>query len=245
MPVRPPSLARLAAMVMVLALPAGAAPFPRPEAVGLLAHGIAATLLVPEEPRGTIILVHDPDGPAPRATPYEDQLLAAGFAVLTILAADVEAETVPRALLALTSGAHGPAGPIGLLGFGRGARLALAPAEGIGARALLYPGCRGLPHVPDDAPLLLLHGSEDAANARPDCEEAAAELARGKRDVRHIVYRGAGYAWDRTHLGSEAGFLLPRPDRAGAIAARPWPELGAMSAAEVAGFFSRALARRD
>ncbi|MBY0337854.1 MAG: hypothetical protein K2X11_14655 [Acetobacteraceae bacterium] len=240
-------LPHLLAVALALGVAPGAATdAPRPPPVGLLGHGLAATLLAPAtpEPRGIVIALYDPLGPTPRAGIYEQQLVAAGFAVLVILGSDGEEDALERAIQALTSGAHGPTTPVGVLAFGAGAAPALRPVPGIAARALLYPGCAELPPAPDAAPLLLMHGSEDAANPLAACSAAARAFAAGPREVRHIVYRGAGYAWDRTNPGYErTAFLLPRPDRQGYVTARPWPELGSLSASEVAGFFSTAISR--
>jgi dienelactone hydrolase len=154
-------------------------------------------------------------------------------------------EALARALEVLPADAADVAGtPVAALGFGAGARLALRLGPGIAARALLYPGCAGLaPGEPAAAdPLLLLHGDGDASNPRAACADAIARLSQGGRTVRHRVYPGAGYGWDYPAYGLEQRVLLPRPDGAGRIPTTPWPELTAMSAAQVAGFFATVLA---
>ncbi len=208
---------------------------------------VAGRLLLPPAPRppaGLVLLLHDSLSPDLRGRLYEDQLLGAGIAVLDVLRGDDDPEALTRALEALPAEAGVAGVPVGVLGFGAGARLALRLGPGIAARALLYPGCAGLAPAGPAAtgPLLLVHGDVDASNPRGACSDAAARLSQPGRVVRHRVYPGAGYGWDYPAYGLEQHVLLPPPEGAGRIPAAPWPELAAMSAAQVAGFFATVLA---
>lgn len=217
------------------------------EARSFVSGPVAGRLVLPPaplRPAGLVLLLHDSLGPDLRGRLYEDQLLGAGIAVLDVLRGDDDPEALTRALEALRAEAGVAGAPVGVLGFGAGARLALRLGPSIAARALLYPGCAGLDPAGSAAtgPLLLLHGDGDASNPRAACSDAAARLSQTGRAVRHRVYPGAGYGWDYPAHGLERRVLLPRPDGAGRIPAAPWPELAAMSAAQLAGFFATALA---
>jgi dienelactone hydrolase len=218
------------------------------EARSFVSGTVAGRLLLPplpsRSPAGLVLLLHDSLGPDLRGRLYEDQLLGAGIAVLDVLRGEDDPEALARALEALPADAGVAGAPVGVLGFGAGARLALRLGPAIAARALLYPGCAGLaPAGPAvTGPLLLAHGGGDASNPRADCSDAAARLSQPGRAVRHRVYAGAGYGWDYPAHGLERRVLLPHPDGAGRVPAAPWPELAAMSAAQVAGFFATVLA---
>jgi dienelactone hydrolase len=131
-----------------------------------------------------------------------------------------------------------------VIAFGAGVAMA-AELRDLAAYVLLYPGCENLPSgLADGAgPLMIVHGAMDAANATDSCAAAAGSLAASGRSVQHLVYEGAGYAWDHPPYGLEYRFMLPRPDGRGRVQAVPWAELAWMSAAQVAGFVAVALAR--
>lgn len=218
------------------------------------------------------LLVHDSLGMDTRSHRYIAQLTAAGVAVLEIelranppdgfpepLPDMAEAtRTVARAATALAADPRFDPGRIGAIGFGFGARaVALAPDAGPGGvafatRVLFYPGCASLRDLlprahlaarTAAAPVLLVHGEEDAANPPAACEALVAALSAAG-PVRRIAYHGAGYAWDQPQVGGSEFAAQPWPDGPGTIGARSWPELADMSAAQAAGFLFRALAGR-
>lgn len=243
----------LASILLLLAgAPAVASePAPRDAAVAVSAFesgAILGTLMRPHHARGSlrgiVLVLHDALGPDPRAARYAEQLLGAGIAVLEISHGAHDVDAIGHAAAALLSDPRLDGAPLGILGFGMGARIALRAGPAVAARALLYPGCAGLPAMAgSDAsdPLLLLHGDADEAHAAPDCDAAARTLSRRGRPVRRVVYRGAGYAWDHPLFGQERRMLLPHPGGTGRLAVTPWPELAALSAAQVARFFAEAL----
>lgn len=223
-------------------------PEPLEETEAFVAAGAAGTLILPagapDRLTPAIVILQDGDAPDGRASAYTDQLLGAGFAVL-------EMSSLPEAALGavLATLARHPrlAGqPLGLLGFGGGARLAAslaAPLAGpVAARALLYPGCAGLaPAALPGQAVLLMHGGADPANSLPSCEALGGALHQAGAEVRLRLLTGASYAWDRPAFASEGHAMLPRPDGAGRVRAEAWPALAALSAAEVAGFFAVSL----
>ena len=87
-----------------------------------------------------------------------------------------------------------------VLGLGEGARAALLGRTAGMPLALLYPGCdaalaaAAATQAPA-APVLLLHGDEDAANDPGDCARLAAAFPQPAA-VRHRVLAGASYGWD-------------------------------------------------
>lgn len=221
-------------------------------------------------PSAAVLIVHDSLGMDTRSHRYVAQLTAAGVAALEIeLRAnppDGFPEPLPdtaeatglaaRAAAALAADPRFDPARIGAIGFGLGARaVALAPSAGPGgvafaARVLFYPGCASLrdllprAHLAAGtvaAPVLLLHGEEDAANPPAACEALAAALSAAG-PVRRIAYHGAGYAWDRPQAGGSELAAQPWPGGPGTVGARSWPELADLSAAQAAGFLFRVLA---
>ncbi len=69
----------------------------------------------------------------------------------------------------------------------------------------------------------------------------ATGIRRRGSAVKHITYRGAGYAWDWPSYGAEQRALLPGPGAQGLVPATSWPALTDMAAAQVAGFLATAL----
>lgn len=207
---------------------------------------ITGTLLLPRRgvPVGVAVLLHDTLGPDPRAATYADQFLAADIAVLTVQQGDDRAESLSAAIQDLARDRRIHGAPVGLVGFGRGGRLAFGVTAGIAAHAVLYPGCAslGVPATRPGHPVMLLHGDADAANPPAACESLVARLRAGGFEARQVVYARAGYAWDYPAFGMEERLLLPHPDDAGRIAVSPWPELTAMSASQLAGFMRNAFA---
>jgi len=228
------------------------APAPRPEYVTTLP--LAATLSLPARraaspPFPVVMIAHDRLGPDTRAEPYADQLTAAGIAVLDLLSDDADGGALDRVADALAWDPRIDGGRLGVLGFGAGGLAAAGARTPFLARALLYPGCAAVAGAmlrADPAPwagsaLLLGHGGADTANPRAACEAFADAMQRRDVLVRHIEYGGASYAWDRPAFGVAGRSLLPAPDGNGRVAALPWPSLAALSATQVAGFFTQAL----
>jgi dienelactone hydrolase len=192
--------------------------------------------------RGAVLILHDASGHDGRANSYADQLLAAGLAVLEIFEHDDDAPAVDAAAAALANRV-GPS-RVGVLSFGAGAGIAVG-LHAVTARALLYPGCTehlGQRLAAAAGPVLLAHGGHDPVNPTGACAAVAASLGASGRPVRHLVYEHAGYAWDYRAIGQEARSFIPHPGGRGHVEARAWPELRAMSAAEVAGFLATSLA---
>ena len=220
-------------------------PFGETEA--FLARGVAGILTLPagapDRQTPAIIILQDTLGPDGRASRYTDQLLGAGFAVLEVQTLDADA--LGEALSALSAHPRVAGQPLGLLGFGLGARVATHWSGPVGARALLYPGCDGLsPAAMRGEAVLLMYGAADPANAPGPCASFAQALGATGASVRLQVFARASYAWDRLAFGSEGRSLLPRPDGLGRVTAEPWPALAELSAAGVAAFFAANLLGR-
>jgi dienelactone hydrolase len=122
-----------------------------------------------EAVRGVAIIVPDVIGQDGRAGPYVEALLSHGIATMEIDVGgegprhpgDIEA-ALAVARQHLSRDAHFTALPVTVIGFGDGARAALAWA-GMLPVVALYPHCASLPALPvalraeERAPLLLLH----------------------------------------------------------------------------------------
>jgi dienelactone hydrolase len=200
-------------------------------------------MLPSRRPSGTVIILQDATGPDGRAASYVDQLLGAGLAVLDIAEHADDVYEVDAVAVAL--GERIGRRPVGVLSFGAGSPVA-AGLGSVTAHALLYPGCGehlAVAIATTSGPVLLVHGGLDTANPTSVCAATAARLSASGRSVRHLIYEQAGYAWDHPASGLESRFFLPRPGGSGHIQALPWPQLTAMSASQVAGFFSTSLAR--
>lgn len=194
----------------------------------------------PDRRSPAIVILQDGEAPDGRASQYTDQLLGAGFVVLEV--AQLQPEELGGVLTALAVHPRIAGQPLGLLGFGQGARLAASVVQPLVACALLYPGCDGV--VPAPMPgqaVLLMHGAADPANATQACEALAVALTQAGGSVRLRVFASASFAWDRPAFAGEGHAMLPRPDGAGRVRAEAWPALAALSAAEVAGFFAMSL----
>lgn len=224
---------------------------PFEETVLFETEGAAGNLTLPagapDRRAPLVVLLHDGPDPDGRATRYADQLLAAGYGVLDLLAHG-GVEGAANAVAAARRLPRFEGQPVGVLGFGEGGRLALALPGPVEARAALYPGCDGALRDaarPSGAAVLLLHGAADAANPVEGCAALADALAARGAAVRWLAYRHAGYAWDRPRYGAEGrDHWLPRPDVRGMIRSTAWPEMAEFSASEVAGFFAQAFRGR-
>ena len=225
-----------------------APPEPLEEVESFEAAGATGMLVLPPgapDRRGPVVVIlQDGEAPDGRASPYTDQLLGAGFAVLEI--SRLPGDSLDALLANLAGHPRMAEQRLGLLGFGAGARLAAAlpvsDAAPVAARALLYPGCGGMtPAAMPGQAVLLMHGSADPANPPQSCEALRAALEQGGAAVRLRVFDRASYAWDRPAFAGEGPAMLPRPDGAGRVRAEAWPALTQLSAAEVAGFFAMSL----
>jgi len=222
---------------------AGEAPPLAPAVISALeAGGLGGWLVLPAgRTTGLVVLLPDGDGADPRSAAYVEQLLGAGLAVFDVQRGEAEPGAVASGLAALPA-ASGLAGlPIGVLGFGAGARQALALGGDIAARVLLYPGCAAATEATATDPVLVLHGEGDLGNTVEQCTDLADRLSRAGRPVRRIGYAQAGYAWDYPAHGLERRILLRHPDGQGRVAAEPWAALTAFSASQVAAFFAASL----
>ncbi|MBR0656098.1 hypothetical protein [Plastoroseomonas arctica] len=188
-----------------------------------------------------VIILHDSLGADGRSAAYIDQLIGAGIAVLDLVEDPLdEAAEVVAALAAHPRIARQP---LGVLGFGAGARRAATLRATLAARALLYPGCAALPFAPmPREPVLLVNPS---AGLPPDTAPECARLVEGLRgagaDIRTKTYPGAGYAWDYPAYGVEGVFRLPLADGSRRVRVEPRRDLAALSATDVAGFFAASL----
>lgn len=241
-------LGLMVALLLAIAPPARAAvelpsdPFEETELFTAL--GAVGTLVLPagapDRRTPAIVILEDGEQQDGRASLYVDQLLGAGFAVLEMVHLPGDSLEAVLAALALHPRVEGQ--PLGLLGFGAGARMAAEWPGPMGARALLYPGCAGLvPAAMQGEAVLLMHGTADPSNERGACARLGQRMDAAGVAVRLRVLERASYAWDRPAFSGEGRALLPRPDGAGRVVAEAWPELAVLSASEVAGFFATSL----
>lgn len=220
---------------------------PFEEVEAFAAAGAAGTLILPagapDRRTPAIVILQDGREPDGRAGRYIDQLLGAGLAVLEIV--HLPDDSLGAVLTTLAGHPRVAGQPLGLLGFGAGARLLASWPGPVAARALLYPGCEGIvPAVMPGQAVLLMHGTADPADERGSCEAVVALLTHAGASVRLRVLTHASYAWDRPVLGGGGRAMLPRPDDAGRVIAEALPAMAALSAAEVAGFFAASLRGR-
>lgn len=190
---------------------------------------------------GIVLLLADSLGPDARADAYADALLARGLLVAELRSDPGGAGAI--AALARALAAQPRATGVAMLGFGAGGLLAAAAEYPFAARVLLYPGCVALADVaaPGGGPVLLLHGTEDAANTPADCTLAAAQLRQRGLALTRLEYAGAGYGWDVQPHGMERAILLPAPGQAGRVLAAPWPAMTELAAERAAQFLAAAL----
>jgi dienelactone hydrolase len=212
--------ARLAVVILALLLPARLAGA-QEQMPGLqtrtelvwLGPGISATLTLPPgggagRPLAVVLLLPDQDGLGPRSALYGQRLLENGIALLEPDFAGARGEDaalppaatrLALAMAAIDADPRLDAHRLVVLGLGEGARAALLGRAAGVPLALLYPGCdaalaAAAAHAPA-APVLLLHGDEDAANDPGDCARLAAAFPQPAA-VRHRVLAGASYGWD-------------------------------------------------
>lgn len=195
------------------------------------------------DPAPVVVVVPDPAGFDQRARPYTERLNAQGIATIEIrlggdaaFSAEVLAQRFGRLLRALIADRRFDARRIAVLGFGRGARIALSGAPGLPVAAL-YPGCAPLRAPGTGRALVLEAGS--APGPQGDC--AAFRTALGGR-LTHHRYATATYAWDFAD-GSRlaASPWLPAPDGEGRVLVRPDPGVTEDAVGRVAYFMSEVL----
>lgn len=177
------------------------------------------------DPAPVVVVVPDPAGPDQRARAYTDRLNAQGIATIEIrpgadaaFSPEVLAQRFGRLLRALVADQRFDVRRVAVLGFGRGARIALGGAAGLPVAAL-YPGCAPL-RAPGTGRALVLEAG-GAPGPQGDC--AAFRAALGGR-LTHHRYATATYAWDFAD-GSRlaASPWLPAPDGEGRVLVRPDP----------------------
>lgn len=228
-----------------LPLAAGGDPPPPAEEIEVFnAGGASGILALPagasDRQTPAVLILHDALGPDGRTSKYTDQLLGAGLAVLDLVT--LEEDSLDAVLAALAAHPRLAGQPVGLLGFGLGARHAAQWPGIVAARALLYPGCAGLtPVAMQGEAVLLMRGATDPTNETGACTDLVQTLAAAGAAVRHRVLPDATYAWDRPASVVEGRAFLPRPDGLGRVVSDAWPELAAVSATEVAWFFASRL----
>lgn len=210
------------------------------ETEAFMVEGAAGTLILPagapDWHTPAIVILQDGEEPDGRASRYTDQLLGAGFAVLEMVYLPGDGLAAVLTALALHPRVAGQ--PLGLLGFGAGARLAAEWTGPLGARALLYPGCAGLiPAAMRGEAVLLMHGAVDSANEPGACARLSETMGASGGAGRLRILHRASYAWDRPAFAGEGLALLPRPDGLGRLTAEASPELTALSVNEVVRFF--------
>lgn len=245
------------ALALAIATPMLVAAAPLPEVV-LVADVVGAVGLatLPASGAGNgaaVLVVQDSPGFDGRSERYARQLAAAGLLVLEIELDEpdpgsevpgIAAEPLQRATAALAAQPGVDPRRLGAIGFGRGAsqllRSSATPPWPFAALVLLYPGCEALLDAPAPAaPTLILHGGADEANTDAGCERLVRGWTRAPAVRR--VHAGASYAWDKPTSVPEGRSLETRPDGAGRVEARFWPERAELAAAQVTGFLATRL----
>ena len=244
-------LSLMAALLLAITPPVRAAAEPPAEPFDetefFVAGSAVGTLVLPagapDRRTSAIVILQDGEQPDGRASRYTDNLLGAGFAVLEMVYLPGDGLAAVLTALALHPRVAGQ--PIGLLGFGAGARLAAEWSGPMGARALLYPGCAGLvPAAMRGEAVLLMHGAADPANEPGACARLGETMGASGGAVRLRTLDGASYAWDLLAISGTDRALLIQPDGSGHVMSRAWPAMAALSASEVAAFFSTSLLGR-
>ncbi len=200
--------------------------------------GLGQLLLPDAASPPLVIILPDALGADRREDAYRDALWLRGIATLLLgLGEDreisdtaVEPAASPEAARAAIAWARRDGfGRIGLLGFGLGARGALAAGAEVPAVAL-YPRCMGLPAPA--APALVIQGAEDA--------EGCAALPAG---VTLHLLPGVAHGWDAPGaVAPGAGPVLPDPAGGpGRLRARADPAATQAAATEAAEWLAASL----
>ncbi|KAF0224823.1 MAG: alpha/beta [Rhodospirillaceae bacterium] len=150
-----------------------------------------------------------------------------------------------QAMLLLAGDARIDSNRIGLIGFSRGASMALAAANDGGRSTggvkaalavALYPGCRRAVIDADSTlpPVLILIGSEDSYSTVAECQWVAGTAVGTGRTVELKIYEGATHAWDG---GKDATFF--HEAAAKTVVVRASAEFTARARADVQDFLAR------
>ncbi|MBR0673884.1 hypothetical protein, partial [Neoroseomonas soli] len=157
-----------------------------------------------------VLLLPDAAGEQGRAESYVDALAARGVASL-VLDIDDGTEGIPSTGEGALAALRGLGAPVAVIGFGAGARAALA--AGRGPVVALDPGCVGL-GLPPGREVLLVHGL-----AAPDAAACASlGVAPG---LTRLALPGIGHGWDLPPVLAPGGALLADPAGPGLRRARP------------------------
>jgi dienelactone hydrolase len=214
-----------------------------------LGAGLQASLVVPAgggaPAAPLVLLLPDATGEQGRSEPYVAALSRHGIASL-VLGVEDQGEG-NRASLAPAPGreaielarewadAQVPMPGqrrIAIIGFGAGARVALAVEDT--AAVALDPGCRGLVLAPAPRRALLVHGL-----MAPDA--AACVALDGTPGLTRLPLPGIGHGWDLPVVAAPGGALLPDPAGPGRRRASPDPIATAAVAEAVAGWIAARL----
>lgn len=195
------------------------------------------------DPAPVVVVVPDPSGSDQRARPYTARLNARGIATIEIrpgadaaFSTEVLAQRFGRLLRALIADRRFDARRVAVLGFGRGARIALSGAAGLPVAAL-YPGCAPL-RAPGTGRALLLEAGGPPTQPG-DC--AAFRAALGGR-LTHHRYATATYAWDFADGARLAASpWQPAPDGEGRVLVRPDPQVTEDAVGRVTHFMTEVL----
>jgi dienelactone hydrolase len=235
-------------LALALAFGLAGAPAPAQPLPGIadLAPGVLASLVLPAPVAASalVVLVPDAGGEQGRAEAYAEALARRGIASLVLGIEDQEgdrASATPapgRAALDLARAWAAGRAPllggsgIAVVGFGAGARVALAVEDA--PVVALDPGCLGLALPPASRRALLVYGE-----AAPDA--AACAALRGGPGLEHLPLPGIGHGWDLPVVAAPGGALLPDPAGPGRRRASPDPIATAAVAEAVAAWIEACL----
>jgi dienelactone hydrolase len=245
------TLMRFAASLILLASlmgPAPAAPAQPVFGYAGLGDGMLASVMLPAPggaPAALVILLPDATGELGRSDAYVDALARLGIASLVLGIEDqgegnrasIRPPPGREAVELAREWADGQAPLIGglriaIIGFGAGARVALAVEDA--PVVALDPGCRGLALAPAPRQALLVHGL-----AAADARECAA--LEGPSGLTRLPLPGVGHGWDLPVVAAPGGALLPDPSGPTRRRAAPDPIATAAVAEAVASWIATRL----
>lgn len=199
-----------------------------------------------------MIIVHGSSGPSRREAEWAGFLRANGFATLAIdyfgprginsrsPQQPTPVGDVTQAIARLAAHPRIDPARIGVIGFSRGAVMAIAAANDRAVHGAvhiaLYPGCRRLTIEPDPAlpPVLVLIGTEDSYSTADECRWMVGTATGRGRTAEIHVYEGATHAWDG---GKDANFYHEAAKRS--VTIRASDEFTERSHTEVLAFLRR------